>query len=300
MRNKMKERQRSVPRIVSKFPGWDDFAGIFFFLAVLGTFLFELLVVCRHLYPVDLYGPLIHGLIGTFLLHNIIGNFIMIIRYESTIRGKIMVTSFSSPSSSQANSRSRICMICETTSPPRSHHCLVCNVCVLKRDHHCTFAKTCIGYSNYRYYLPLCLHLSIGAFYATILNMLFIWNLLGGFNIWNLLAHTFPFIFWTFGKLPLYHTFCCIISVINIAGCLFSLGLLLYHGSMVFTNQTVHEKNKGIDIYDLGSWKMNVYHSLGSNWALVWLSPFIPSKLPGNGQNFPTRTEFKLNSSKNK
>jgi len=234
----MSEKQRPIPGIF-RFPGWDDFAVVFFFLAVFGTFIFELFVICKHLHQSDLFWPSIHGLIGCFLLHNILGNFIMIIKYESTIRGKLLVTSSdASTSFLQTASRSRICITCETSSPPRSHHCALCKICILKRDHHCTFAKTCIGYSNYRYFLPLLFHLAIGALYSSILNMFFIWEILGGFNVLNLLAHTFPFIFWILGKLPLYQTCCCIISVINIAACLFSLGLFLYHGSMMLTNQT--------------------------------------------------------------
>lgn len=226
-----KHVQFNVPKGSSLFD-WDNFAFVFFVIAIIGTFIFELLIVCKTIYPKQSIWPKIHWIMGCFILHNIMGNFVMIIYYKSTIKGKLI------QSSSSTINRGHVCFTCESTSPARSYHCSNCNVCILKRDHHCTFARTCIGYFNYRYFISLIMHIFIGSLYATTLNMMYIWKLLGGFNLINLCAHTFPFIFWMFGKLPFYQTFCCIISVINIAASFFTLGLLFYYGSMVIVNQT--------------------------------------------------------------
>lgn len=37
--------------------------------------------------------------------------------------------------------------------------------------------------------------------------------------------------------------------------------------------------------YDHG-WKKNIKNFLGERWHLVWLSPWIQSRLPGDGINF--------------
>lgn len=234
MKNKAKIRRQTQfsPVNGSSLLNWDNFACIFFVFGVVGTFIYALFIVSKTIHSPDSVWPRVHWTVGCFLLHNIMGNFIMIIYRDSTIRGKLI------PQSSLSSNRGHMCITCESCSPPRSHHCAICNICILKRDHHCTFARTCIGYFNYRYFLPLILHIFLGSLYATVLNMLFIWRLLGGFNLTNVLAHTFPFIFWMFGKLPFYQTICCIISVINIAANLFTLGLLFYYGSMVAVNQT--------------------------------------------------------------
>ena len=286
---------------------WDDLAFVFFFVAVLGTFIFETSIVIPKIYSKDSHssaGPVIHYVAGLFILHNILGNFIQIIRHQSTIKGKLLLfgnlpsSSFSSKISSANNQR--YCFTCETYLPPRSYHCSSCGVCILKRDHHCTFARACIGYDNYRYFIALIFYISIGSLYVSILNMFFIWDLLGGFTFYNFMSHTFPFIFWLFGLLHWYSTMCCLISIINIAAFLFTTGLVFYHGSMVIANQTVHERAKSITDFDLGNWRSNVEQSFGSRWILTFISPIIYSKLPGNGKDFPSKRDYNLNSPKTK
>lgn len=52
-------------------------------------------------------------------------------------------------------------------------------------------------------------------------------------------------------------------------------------------NQTVAERNKQIRIYDLGSKLRNIEESLGANWFLTFLSPFLPSKMLSDGIHYP-------------
>ncbi|XP_053207986.1 probable palmitoyltransferase ZDHHC24 [Panonychus citri] len=289
---------QAIP-IKVKHQNWDGLAFIFFFVAVIGSFLFEVLIVVPKIYSKDAnsISPIVHNTIGLYILHNIMGNFIQIIRHQSTIRGQLLISN--NNSSSSVNNQ-RYCWTCETYTPPRSYHCPSCDVCILKQDHHCSFAKSCIGFNNFRYFISLLFHIAIGSFYCTTLNMFFIWDLLGGFTLYNFLSHTFPFLFWLFGRLHWYSTICCLISIINIAACLFTTGLIFYHCSTMIVGQTVHERAKSIQIYDLGCWKLNCEQSFGSNWKIVLISPLIPSKLPGNGKDFPTRQDYHLNSSKTK
>ncbi|RWS14468.1 putative palmitoyltransferase ZDHHC24-like protein [Dinothrombium tinctorium] len=130
--------------------------------------------------------------------------------------------------------------------------------------------------------------------------MFFIWDVLGGFTAYNFMAHTFPFIFWVLGLLPFKIMVWCMISVIDVCGFMFAVGMLVYHGSLLVSNQTVYEKNKAIHKYDLKHWKANVCESLGQRWFLVWISPWLKSELPRNGIDFPSYKEYKLKSHKNK
>ena len=183
------------------------------------------------------------------------------------------------------------------------------------------FKGCCIGYKNFRYYFGkstqflfeikillthryyygLLIYIAIGGCYATILNQFFIWQALGGFNWFTILNHFLPFPFWLMGKVSFPVCIYTFISIIDLCGFLFALGLLYYHGMLLINNQTTYEKNKSITQYSLGNWKSNVLENLGPNWLPALLfSPLISSPLPRNGIDFPSIKENKLNSNKSK
>jgi len=207
----------------------DHFAFFFFILAVISTFFFELLIVCPSIES-SLTTQAFHWISGIFILHNVLGNFLMIIKKQSSIKGLVLPSKLSPDW--------KYCLACESSCPPRSYHCVTCNICILKRDHHCLFACKCIGYFNFRYFISLLLYLSMGSIYASTLNMFYIWNLLGGFTFYTFFYHTFPFVFWLFGQISFYSMISSIVSILNISSFLFTSSLIFYYTSNLVKNQT--------------------------------------------------------------
>lgn len=262
----------------------DTAAFLFLLLGVFTTFAFETTTVLPHLYPGSWVWPGFHSLVGLFLVHGILGNLYYLTTTDTSIKNLLMPTTL--------HEGWKFCTVCESNSPPRASHCKTCDVCVLKRSHHCLFAGRCVGYKNCRFFVALLMNLFMGTLYAIVLNQYFIWNLLGGVSFRNFWYHFFPIIFLLIGHISFRTAVFCFISVIDVAGCLFSLGLLLYHMSLILSNQTVFERSRRIPSYDLRDWKVNLRESLGEKWFLIWLSPFLPSRLPRDGITFPTYDYF--------
>lgn len=164
---------------------------------------------------------LFHSVAGSFIVHNILGNLWLLIATDTSTRSVVL--------SSVLRPGWRFCAVCEANAPPRAFHCPTCRVCVLKRDHHCAFAGKCVGYHNFRYFWSLLVYVAVGALYASALNQLFIWDVLGGFTLRNVLRHTFPFAFWLFGHLPQTHMWWALFSVVDLCGGLFCAALLYLH-----------------------------------------------------------------------
>ncbi|KFM60521.1 putative palmitoyltransferase ZDHHC24, partial [Stegodyphus mimosarum] len=177
------------------------------------------------------------------------------------------------------------CYVCEANSPPRSFHCDKCKTCILKRDHHCAFAGRCIGLKNFRYFLLFLFYLSLGAMYAMLFNMYFIWDVLGGFSFFSVGAHFVPFIFWILGYLSFRVFICTLMSLLSIIGVLCVTYFFFFHLNQMLHNQTTYEHIENIRDYDLG-WKNNLVESLGQQWHMVWFLPFVESPLPSDGLSF--------------
>jgi hypothetical protein len=150
--------------------------------------------------------------------------------------------------------------------------------------------------------MGLLVGLTIGGGYCSILNQFFIWDQLeGGFILYNIPRHSLPLIFMLLDSKMSYSTgVYCFIDVIDICGCLFSLGLLVLHWNLIKNNQTINERNKGIKVYDLGNWRENVVQVLGENILKGLLFPFSSSTLEGNGVTFITRDQHQLIGRKHK
>lgn len=278
-----------VPRTAS-----DTLSFLFLHLSVFTTFVFEVSVVIHSIHPDQIWPKVVHCIIGMYILHVILGNLIHLIRTDTSIRTLVL------PTNLYTKNGWRFCTVCEANCPPRSYHCHPCGVCILRRDHHCSFAGVCVGYKNTRYFMSMLIGIAFGAGYATVLNNFFIWDILGGFSFGTFFHHTFPLIFWLFGRLNFATAVFCLVSVTDACGCLFALGLFLYQGSMIIKNQTNFEKNRRITSYDLRDWKSNLEEVLGDRWHLIWFSPLVKSTLPRDGIYFPTYEEYQLVSKKSK
>ena len=262
----------------------DAAAFLFLLLGVFTTFVFETTTVLPHLYPGSWLWPSFHSIVGLFLVHGILGNLYYLTTTDTSIKTLLMPTTLLDGW--------KFCSVCESNSPVRASHCKKCDVCVLKRSHHCLFAGRCVGYKNCRFFVALLLNLCMGTLYAIVLNQYFVWDLLGGLTFHTFWYHFFPVVFLALGHISFRTAVFCFISVIDFAGCLFSLGLLMYHLNLILTNQTVFERSRGIVKYHLMDWKLNLRESLGEKWFLIWLSPFVASRLPRDGILFPTYVNF--------
>lgn len=256
----------------------DGFSFGFLITAIISVFIFELNVVL----PSFGYGyvPLtIHIFNAIFILTNILGNLFMVMWVDTSTK-KIILPSLLKP-------MWHFCSICEANAPPRAHHCDKCNCCIFKRDHHCTFSACCIGLKNFRYFLVFLFYLAIGCFYASVFNMFFIWEYLGGFSLFSVAAHVVPFVFWLLGYLQFQVFLYTMLSMLAFVGFLFVANLFLFHMQNMLRNQTTFEKNNGVRTYDLG-WRENVIQCLGKNWKKGFILPFFPSPLPSDGLSFPS------------
>lgn len=279
--------RKYFPRLLS-----EQLAFVFIIFAIIAIYYFELFIVVPYVHKSAPYICYIHYICGTFVMINIFGNFVLIVLTSTTVDSGFFLPSTLKP-------KWRFCSVCEAIFPPRSFHCNICGKCILKRDHHCTFSGCCIGFKNLRYFWLFLVYLSIGTFYATVLNMFYIWDMLGGISLLSICAHILPFMFWITGYLDTKVVFSTFLSVTSVTGFLFVTSLLIFHTLSLLKNQTAYERNNSITCYNLG-WKQNIVESLGTKWYLTWIFPSISSPLPNDGIEFITTENFRLNFEKTK
>lgn len=177
------------------------------------------------------------------------------------------------------------CPFCQLNSPPRSYHCHVCDTCILKRDHHCVFGGTCVGYKNYRYYLMMVVYLWLGALYANIYHFEYIHSIAGGFGLVTFFTMFMPFIMLICGYSTGYQFYVLFLAGISVLS-LFLFSCLLYlQIKLILNGQVTYENKRGKREYDLG-YIDNIKDVMGTQWYMAWISPFLPSSMPGDGVNF--------------
>lgn len=70
-----------------------------------------------------------------------------------------------------------------------------------------------------------------------------------------------------------------------VVGFLLVSAFFFFHIFLLFRGQTTREWYSSRRPYNLG-FLGNLRHTLGVRWYICWLSPLIPSPLPGDGINF--------------
>lgn len=183
------------------------------------------------------------------------------------------------------------CPFCQQNSPPRSFHCHICDTCILKRDHHCIFGGRCVGYKNYRYYIMMVVFLWIGAVYANIYHFEFVLNIAGGFKMATFFTMFMPFIMLICGYATGYQFYVLFIAGVSVFSLLLFTGLLYLQIRIITKGQTTYERKRSVREYDLGFIE-NIKDILGKRWYIAWISPFIPSPLPGDGVVFRRREDI--------
>lgn len=245
---------------------------------------YEVFYILPTLYPESTTFYYIHIVNSIFLLHNVAGNWANGARGGGTVMGKVLPP---------AEAESRLCEVCSCVSPPRAWHCGVCDVCVLKRDHHCNFFGCCVGYLNHRYFLMFVFHVFVSTLYAFYFNLTFMiyhmpWNLLSWLSCTKFL---FPLAAVAFDSSM--DSVNALFFITNIIVTGFTGFLLFYHGRVILRGQiTPESKRRNSVSYDKG-WKSNLMDVLGERWYIAWVSPFLVSKLPGDGMHWQAQEVVK-------
>lgn len=192
---------------------------------------------------------------------------------ETSIKGKILPA--------EMKPDWRLCTVCEVLAPPRSWHCNICNICILKRDHHCMFTSCCVGHENHRFFLVFVFYMFVATMYASFYNVSFVWD----YTVFESWRSCFKLIFplatlfmeWTENQLFVFYV------IIVLLGGIFTGTLFYFHVDLMLKSLVTHERHKNMKSkYDKG-YLENIKLVLGEKWFLVWLSPWIVSKLPCDG-----------------
>ncbi|KAF0313988.1 putative palmitoyltransferase ZDHHC24 [Amphibalanus amphitrite] len=280
----MRYRANFLPRSVM-----DGFATVFMLTAIGVTFVSEVSLVLPGLVDGPLYW--VQAVIGIFILFNILGNIFAVMRLDTSTHGLLLPASL--------KPGWRFCSACEATAPPRSWHCPICRACILRRDHHCTFTGYCVGHFNQRHFLLFLAYLALGALYSTVLNVIFIMRVVGGFHLLSLLQLVMPTAMLVFGLDVSPKQLYAFLFTLDLIGFLFVLALLLYHGQGALRGATNYEKVHRQFQYDLG-WKENLRQIFGTRWYLAVLSPAVHSPLPSDGISFTTAEQWRLEGDKHR
>ncbi|XP_027232586.1 probable palmitoyltransferase ZDHHC24 [Penaeus vannamei] len=266
MAHSIRFRKKLMPRSFADFC-----AVVFMCFAIPAIYVFEVFIVAPTIYNATL--SVLHGIAGTFIVANIIGNFIAIMLVDTSTQGLLLP--------SQVPSGWHVCAACESTAPARSRHCNTCNVCVLKKEHHCVFTGCCVGLKNHRYFYIFLFYMWGSTLYCSFLNAFFIWPHVGGFSMWAVVRLLLPgvWILWE----PSLDTLYAFLFSINVIGFLFMTVLIFYYTGLLVTNTTTYENNnrKG-QKYDHGT-EHNIKVTLGERWYLTWIFPTISSPLTYDG-----------------
>ncbi|ALC40510.1 CG10344, partial [Drosophila busckii] len=214
-----------------------------------------------------------------FILFNLKGNLAVCMMVDTSYDPKAVKPP---PPESEEYEKWRHCEKCNCLAPPRSWHCKLCGVCILKRDHHCLFTGCCIGNQNHRYFLLFVGFLFVGAIYALVYNCYYIFVIKSALYLKSMtfvmLVFPLPLLMLGFGVAsPLFFL------VLNFIALLYSSIILVMQVQLVTHGAVSADKVRSK--YDNGAYQ-NFRSVLGERWHLVWLSPFIESKLPHDGYSW--------------
>jgi palmitoyltransferase len=129
-------------------------------------------------------------------------------------------------------------------------------------------------------------YISLAAIYANIFNYEFVSDVKGD-NGWimNVLSIIGPHVGWAFGYYSVYDVSIAVLTSVGYILNFLFLWLLIIQIRQILKGQTKYELKKGITTYSIGL-KIILREIGGKYWFLVWISPLVPSPLPGDGISF--------------
>ncbi|GMT32214.1 hypothetical protein PFISCL1PPCAC_23511 [Pristionchus fissidentatus] len=194
----------------------------------------------------------------------------------------------------------RFCHSCRAQSPPRAYHCPVCDSCGFRRDHHCSFGAVCVGHFNQRYFVAAVINLWLVCATVVTYNWPWLSSRLGHFSViqwWQILL---PHLALVLRLISLMQFFCILVMSFSLVVLLFVTYLVTAQVGEVFCiarGQTRVEYLLEVHAYQLGLLN-NIKHSLGANWLVGMVIPFVPLRMPSSGMHFETREMEKHANSK--
>lgn len=267
-------RKKIWPRTVG------DLASMVFVLTIVPLiYWFGLWVVLPEFYKDESLQYMLHFVLGTFIMLNIVGNFTYTVLCDTSTVRNVMPIGTAKPENGWW-----LCAACETLSPPRSWHCHTCDTCILKRNHHCVFVGYCIGFYNHRYFIMFLWYLFLGAAYAFCYGSFFVWSRVS-FEFSTILRMVFPLVIFFFGIDMSIDQFYLVLYVVSFVGTLYAGVLCIYHFNLIFRGVVSNESNKNNYMYNMG-WKNNIKDVFGERWYLTWLLPYVKSQLPHDGTSW--------------
>lgn len=255
------------------------------FILIPAFIYFELCVVLPTFLNLWSLAFFIHYSFAVFLTFNIMGNMIYGMFTNTTIKS-VNLEGYNKEGWT-------LCSVCECMIPPRAWHCDTCEICVLKRDHHCIYFTCCIGFFNHRYFMWYTFYVFVGMLYSFYFNIkytfiFFTWN--HGLTLVKFICPLASLVI-DFGDESLYIFLVVINGIIG----LFAGFIFIYHFNNILKGRLVPEtKSYTKDFIHNKGWKLNLIEVFGNKWYLTWISPFIHSKLPGNGIEWAIKDKSKI------
>jgi hypothetical protein len=163
----------------------------------------------------------------------------------------------------------KYCGTCSIIRPIRSSHCADCNNCVEKCDHHCPWIGNCVGKRNYFFFYFFVVFLTASLLYIEGFSIAHIWKYLHD----NIDENEFKTEDKKRKKIVAYCLCDLIISLYLIIYCIlcmaFTVGLLIYHTSLVINNETTKEMLKFV-------WKNPFGNSYNRNFEYNMSNTLFP------------------------
>lgn len=284
----MQLRRKILPRALA-----DGLSVVFLLIIVPLVYWFELWIVMPSLYQNNDPIYALHFIFGNFIMINIVGNFTYTVLCDTSVNRQVLLV----PQDNGKRNGWRLCSVCECLAPPRSWHCNTCDTCILKRDHHCIFSACCVGHKNQRYFIMFVLYMFVATIYAFFYNNYFIWNRIEFVFPMTLIKLVFPVAMFVFDYDGTNNQIYLMLYILIFVGMIFTGALFFYHANLVIKGCTSDENNKNNLTYNLG-WRRNIVEVFGERWYLVWLLPYIESKLPQDGVTWIRSTRWNMNNSK--
>ena len=222
---------------------------------------------------------LLHRCISFYLLVQVVGNFLLAYRTDSSVR----TLRGYGPEDCELR---MTCTQCGQHVPRRCHHCPLCNTCILKRDHHCFFMCTCIGYHNQKYFIIFCFYTVLSTIYGCRMgaNYMDILYEVRSSHIWWVYNLPRTIWYWLTADVRYPQVILAILYHNAIVSLIVSTGFFAWQIYITFKGQTSYEARRGITTHSR-TVKENFYDTFGPYWYITLV---LPIPLPQCGQGVYT------------